>query len=167
MHFIYSFTASSPKRIGTNVSDQLNTLRSLLEARLKEQDDTNHQKKDSSMLQTSPKTFAKEFLQSYQESKYGNNAIELISDLDDDEHESQKLTRNFQYYDQNKDKYYYDTLSTPIKSFNQHEYLTESRPQYTSILSDDINQTKSNLSTTLSSRSKSPVKFNKSKSIIN
>ncbi|CAF3544250.1 unnamed protein product [Rotaria sordida] len=151
----------SPKNVGIRVTDQLNTLRTLLEKRLMEQDDMNYQTKDSSILQTSPKTFTKEFLQSYQQSTYKNNSNELISDLDDDDDDddvddydydkNQQIKRNFNYYDQNKNKYQSDVLSTSTTSLNQHQYLLDNRQQHDSLLLDDINQPKINLNTTVSS----------------
>ncbi|CAF2554581.1 unnamed protein product [Rotaria sp. Silwood2] len=148
----------SPKNYGIRVTDQLNTLRTLLEKRLTEQDDMNYQTKDSSILQSSPKTFTKEFLQSYQQSIYKNNSNELISDLDDDDDDNnnnndknQQIKRNFNYYDQTKNKYQSDISSTSTASLNQHEYLLDNRRQYDSSLSDDINQTKINVNSTVSS----------------
>lgn len=164
MHFIYSFAVSSSSNYGIRVSEQLNTLRSLLEKRLMEQDEFSPQAKDSSILQTSPKTFTKEFLQSYQLSKYKNDSNEIISDLDDDDDDNQyrQIKMNLSYYDQNRDRYRHETLSP---SFNQREYLLNSRKQNDSTVSDDINQSKINLSTTMSSSntivSNSTIKNNK------
>ena len=82
------------------VSDQLNTLRSLLESRLREQDDANHHLRDSSILQSSPGTFAKEFLRSYQQTDGKNSSTEIISDVDDDNVEYlRSLRRTPTYFD--------------------------------------------------------------------
>ncbi|CAF3497184.1 unnamed protein product [Rotaria sp. Silwood1] len=152
----------SPKTYGIRATNQLNTLRTLLEKRLKEQDDINYQTKDLSILQSSPKTFTKEFLQSYQQSTYKNNSHELISDLDDDDNnnnKNQQIHRNFNYYDQNKNKYQSDISSMSTTSLNQHEYLADNRQQHDSSLSDDVNQTKMNLNTTVSSSTTITSKF--------
>ncbi|CAF2168879.1 unnamed protein product [Rotaria magnacalcarata] len=148
---------SSTQNYGIRVSDQLNTLRTLLERRLLEQDDLSYQTKDSSILQSSPKTFTKEFLQSYQLSQYKNNSNEIISDLDDDDdNQYRQIKRNLNYYDQNKDKYSRDILST---SLNQYEYVSDHRRENDSSLSDDINQTKVNSSTTMSSTTPTASNF--------
>jgi hypothetical protein len=146
LHFIYSlfFTASPPKDYGVHVSDQLNTLRTLLETRLKEQDDIGAQTKDLSILQSSPGTFTKEFLQSYQQSKYKNNPNDLVSDLDDDE---QERKGNYDYYDKNKTKYQSDILSTASSN------------QYESSLVDQVNQANVRSSATASSTSTMPSNF--------
>lgn len=73
----------------------MNTLRTLLETRLTEQDEINQRS-----FKSSPGTFAKEFLHSY---KYKNPSNELISDLDDDEHDRTRL---------NTTKYQSDALSS-------------------------------------------------------
>ena len=141
--FCILFSIVSPlKEYGVHVSDQLNTLRTLLETRLKEQDDVHYHTKDSSILQTSPGTFTKEFLQSYQQTKYKNNQTELISDLDDDDDDDvknkQQIKEKYNYYDTNRDKYQSDILST--SSSNQHE----------SSLIDEVNQAKIRPSATTS-----------------
>jgi hypothetical protein len=123
--FLFFSTVSPLKDHGVYVSDQLNTLRTLLETRLKEQDDIGHQTKDLSILQSSPGTFTKEFLQSYQQSKYKNHPNDLVSDLDDDEQERKE---NYNYYDKNKNKYQNDILSTASSN------------QYQSSLADQVNQ---------------------------
>ncbi|CAF3748329.1 unnamed protein product [Adineta steineri] len=131
------------KEYGVHVSDQLNTLRTLLETRLKEQDDVHHHTKDSSILQTSPGTFTKEFLQSYQQTKYKDNPTELISDLDDDDDDiknRQQIKEKYGYYDTNRDKYQSDILSTSTVSSNQHE----------SSLIDEVNQARIRPSATTS-----------------
>ncbi len=121
------------KDYGVRVSDQLNTLRTLLESRLTEEDDLNHHHhhpiKDLSVFKSSPGTFTKEFLQSY---KYKNHSTELISDLDDDD--NQRM---------NKDKYHSDALSTSTISTNQNE----------SSLTDEANQDKIHSNPTASSTS--------------
>jgi len=120
------------KDYGVRVSDQLNTLRTLLESRLTEEDDLNHHHhpiKDVSVFKSSPGTFTKEFLQSY---KYKNHSTELISDLDDDD--NQRM---------NKDKYHSDALSTSTISTNQNE----------SSLTDEANQDKIHSNPTASSTS--------------
>lgn len=100
------FSVSPTKEHGVRVSDQLNTLRSLLETRLKEQDDVNRRAKDSSFLQSSPGTFAKDFLHSYQRSKsYDRSALDLHSDPDNDDDDDEKddyrssLHRNLNFDD--------------------------------------------------------------------
>ena len=104
--FCILFLPVSPsKEYGVRVSDQLNTLRSLLETRLTEQDEINHRS-----FKSSPGTFAKEFLHSY---KYKNHSNDLISDLDDEEHEQTQL---------NTAKYQSDALSySSTPSINRNE----------------------------------------------
>jgi len=108
-----------------------------------EHDDLNHhQIKDLSILQTSPGTFTKEFLQSY---KYKNHSNELISDLDDDE-ENQEIKIN-------KDTYQSDVLSTSTTSTNQNQ----------SYITDDIHHEKIHSNIIISSTSNSTPKINRCK----
>ncbi len=131
---LFFVTVSSSKDFGIRASNQLNTLRTLLETRLMEQDDRNHyQNKDLSILQSSssPGTSTKEFLQSY---KYKNQSTEFISDLDDDDEENQRMKIN-------KDKYQGDVVSTSTISTNRNE----------SSLTDEINQKKIHSNVTITS----------------
>ena len=110
----FNFSLVSPiKDYGIHVSDQLNTLRTLLETRLKEQDDGHYQPKDSSILQSSPGTFTKDFLQSYQQSKgqTSHSAREVISDVDNDT-EVNEDKQTVKYYEANQS----DVLSTSAAS---------------------------------------------------
>jgi len=132
---LFFVTVSSSKDFGMRASNQLNTLRTLLETRLMEQDDRNHyQNKDLSILQSSssPGTSTKEFLQSY---KYKNQSTEFISDLDDDDDEENQRMKI------NKDKYQADVLSTSTISTNRNE----------SSLTDEINQKKIHSNVTITS----------------
>lgn len=131
--FVFFFLpVSPPKDYGVRASEQLNTLRTLLETRLHEQDDLNYPIKDSSILQTSPGTFTKDFLQSY---KYKNHSKEYLSDLDDDDDDD--INDDQKRFHRNRDKYQSDALSTSTTSTNQNE----------SIMTDDINQDRIHLST--------------------
>ncbi|UJR28875.1 hypothetical protein I4U23_010097 [Adineta vaga] len=135
-HYNQTLSTSTPlispiKDYGIHVSDQLNTLRTLLETRLQEKDDTYHQTKDSSILQSSPGTFTKDFLQSYQQSKFKNYPTEIVSDVDDDDDDDndnkQKTKENGNYYEEYQDnKYQSDALSTSTISSHQPE-INQSR----------------------------------------
>ena len=98
------FSVSPTKDHGIRVSDQLNTLRNLLENRLKEQDDINRKAKDLSILQSSPATFTKDFLHSYQQSNCNDHSTDLISDVDENDNDDyrQSLHRNFKFNDREK-----------------------------------------------------------------
>ncbi|CAF1231475.1 unnamed protein product [Adineta ricciae] len=117
-HYTQTLSTSTPyispiKDYGIHVSDQLNTLRTLLETRLNEQDDGHYQPKDSSILQSSPGTFTKDFLQSYQQSKGQtyHSAREVISDVDNDT-EVNEDKQTVKYYEANQS----DVLSTSAAS---------------------------------------------------
>ena len=79
------------------MSDQLTTLRRLLERRRDEPDELNYRTDLSAYQKSSPETFTKEFLQSY---KYENPSRDLISDVDDED----------------RDKYHSDALSSSSTS---------------------------------------------------
>jgi hypothetical protein len=150
--FVIFFLASPSKDFGVRVSDQLNALRTLLENRLIEQDKTKPQKKESSILQTSPGTFARQFLQSFRQSSLENNSTEFNSDIDDDDKE---VERNFNLNHHNNNnnnekikQYDGDILTTSTTSSNQHGYSSIHQhhnyqqmiqPSLSS-LSDELNQ---------------------------
>jgi hypothetical protein len=157
----YSKSTGSPsKEFGVRVSDQLNALRSLLETRLLEQDDNKRQTKEtSSILQTSPGTFARDFLQSFrQSSSYKNNSTEFHSDIDDADKE---VARNF-HTNKTLQQYEGDNLSTSTISSNHHGYSSvhHNHHHYEQIiqpnlssLSDELNHAKVSSSATASSTS--------------
>ena len=99
------------------MSDQLNTLRSLLETRLQEQNEIKQRMKDSSILQSSPGTFTKDFLHSFQQSKHETHSTELVSDLDDEDTPLRRTVSPDRY-----EKYQSDALSTSNASSHQHGY---------------------------------------------
>jgi hypothetical protein len=141
LHFILSsffsfvYSVSPSKDYGVRASNQLNSLRTLLERRLMEDDDDiNHQTKDFSILQTSPGTFTKDFLQSYQGVKYNRNSNDIVSDLDDDEY-IQQIKTNYNHS---------DVLSTSNSSSTQ---------QHESVISDDVKQDNIHSNRTLSTSS--------------
>ena len=122
---------------------------------MEEEHDVNHPTKDLSVLKSSPGTFTKEFLQSYQQVKYKNHSDDLVSDLDDDDErdEIEQRNRNYNYQNENKEKYQSDALSTSTTSSNQHEYLTHNHHQHESSFSDEVNQARISSSATPSSTS--------------
>ncbi|CAF3919812.1 unnamed protein product [Rotaria sp. Silwood2] len=160
-----STSYSSPsKDFGARVSDQLNALRTLLETRLVEQDETKQEKKDSSILESSPGKYAREFLQSLRQSPLKNNSRELINDFIDDDIE---VERNFHKNKNNNNTkngkiqhYEGDILSTTTTSSNQHGYSSIHSHHYEPViqpslssLSDELNQAKVSSSLTPSSTS--------------
>lgn len=119
----FSLTVSPAKDYGARSSEQLNTLRTLLEKRLHEQDDL-------SILQSSPGTFTKDFLQSY---KYKNHSKEFISDLDDDEDNNERFLIN-------REKYQSDALSSSSTTTSMTDDINQDKKIY----SNPINLSTSN-----------------------
>jgi hypothetical protein len=142
-YLIDFFPSVSPsKDYGVRASSQLHSLRTLLERRLMEDDDTiNHPVKDSSILQSSPGTFTKDFLQSYQGLKYKKNPTDLVSDLDDDD-QNQQIKINYNRHD--------------VLSSSSSSSLTQ---QYQSSVSDDVKQDKVHSNGTLTSTSNFSTKI--------
>lgn len=104
------------------MSDQLNTLRSLLETRLQEQNEIKRQMKDASILQSSPGTFTKDFLHSFEQTKHETRSTELVSDLDDEDPPPLGRHLSSDQYE----KCQSDALSTSNASSHQHGYLLAS-----------------------------------------
>jgi hypothetical protein len=162
------FLASPSKDFGTRVSDQLNALRTLLENRLIASDDTKRQKKEPSILQTSPGTFARDFLQSFRQSSYQTHPTEIPSDIDDDDKE---VERNFPSNNNNNNhpsktkQYDGEMFSTSTTSSNQHGYSSRHHHHYEqiiqpslSLLSDELNQAR--VSSTATPTSTATIKSN-------
>ncbi|CAF3394742.1 unnamed protein product [Rotaria sp. Silwood1] len=159
--WLLSTSYSSPsKDFGVRVSDQLNALRTLLETRLIEQDETKQQKKDSSILESSPGKFAREFLQSLRQSPLKNNSRDLINDFIN---EDKELERNFNKKNNNTKnekikQYEADILSSTTTSSNHHGYSSIHSHHFEPViqpslssLSDELNQAKVSSSLTPSS----------------
>ena len=151
------FLGSPSKDFGVRVSDQLNALRTLLETRLTESDEIKRPAKESSILQTSPGTFAREFLQSCRQSSFKNHSTELLSDIDDDDKE---VAKNFNNKNQQQQHYARDVLSSSTTSSNQQEYSSTNHHHYEQIIqpnlssfSNELNQARISSSATTSSTS--------------
>jgi hypothetical protein len=151
------FIGSPSKDFGVRVSDQLNALRTLLETHLVEPDETKRQKKDTSIVQSSPGTFARDFLQSCRLPSFKNNSTEFLSDIDDDDKE---VARNFTKSNitEKSQQYGSNILSSSTASSNLHGY--SSRHHYEQIiqpnlssLSDELNPAKVSSSVVASSTS--------------
>ena len=111
---------SPSKDFGVRVSDQLNALRTLLENRLIGSDEPKREKKKSSVLQTSPGTFARQFLQSFRQATYQNSITpELNSDDDDDDRE---VERTFPSNNEKINVYEGDLFSTSTTSSNHRAF---------------------------------------------
>ena len=132
---------SSPsKDFSIRVSDQLNALRSLLENRLNEPEEVKVEKK--SILQTSPSTFARDFLQSLRQSTFDDN--------------DREIERNFSTANsQEKSKVYEnDNTSSSTTSTNQFVYsVNVHRQPILSSFSDELNHARVSSSATPSSSS--------------
>jgi hypothetical protein len=126
-----------------------------------DQDDNKRQTKEPSVLQTSPGTFARDFLQSFRQSSLKNNSTEFHSDIDDADKE---VARNFHTTKNNKKKsqhYEGDVLSASTISSNHHGYSSVHHYHHyeqiiqpnLSSLSDELNQAKVSSSATASSTS--------------
>jgi len=157
--FFFSRLGSPSKDFGVRVSDQLNALRTLLENRLTEPEEPKRQKPESSVLQTSPATFARQFLQSFRQSSYQNNSTEFRSDDDDDKEVERNFPSNHQHPNENAKLYKADVLSTSTSSSNQHgfrsihqHYEPIIQPSLSS-LSDELNQARVSSSATPTSSS--------------
>jgi hypothetical protein len=129
------FLGSPSKDFSARVSDQLNALRTLLETHLIEPDETKRQTKDLPILQSSPGTFARDFLQSSRPSSFKNTITEYISDSDDDDKE---VARSFNKNNINEKPQDYGghILSSSTTSSNQHGYT--SRHHYEQILQPNL-----------------------------
>jgi len=147
------FLGSPSKDFSARVSDQLNALRTLLETHLVEPGE----KKDLSILQSSPGTFARDFLQSCRQSSFKNTITEYISDSDDDD-DDKEVARSFNKTNINEKPQDYGghILSSSTTSSNQHGYTY--RHHYEQILqpnlsslSNEINRAKVSSSAATSS----------------
>jgi hypothetical protein len=116
----FSFSVSPSNDHALRVSDQLNTLRTLLESRLNDHVDTRRTAKDLSTLQSSPATFAKEFLRSYPKTNSDKHSSNVISDVDDDNENSFRrdtfecdlpLTSTTALFDRHADRFHSSNLS--------------------------------------------------------
>jgi hypothetical protein len=148
------FLGSPSKDFSARVSDQLNALRTLLETHLVEPDE----KKDLSILQSSPGTFARDFLQSCRQSSFKNTITEYISDSDDDDDKEVARSFNKTNINEKPQEYGGHILSSSTTSSNQHGYT--SRHHYEQILqpnlsslSNEINRAKVSSSAVTSSTS--------------
>lgn len=137
------------------MSDQLNTLRNLLEARLKESIEINSPSRDNSILRSSPATFTKDFLRSCHRSKENDPSKDVISDLDDNDNDDYPLVRprNFNYYDRetsNNDEILTKSTISPRRYgnllTNSHEFKSP-LPKEFHHTSNDNNETLSSAST--------------------
>ena len=138
--FVISLGSPS-KDFGSRVSDQLNALRSLLENRLIEHEPPKSPKKEPSILQTSPGTFARQFLQSFR----SRNSPQSISDDEDDKEVERTFPSN-----QTTDKFRsHATTSNPV-----HHYEPNKIPLPTfSPFSDELNQARMSSQSTPTSSS--------------
>lgn len=127
---------SPSKDFGHRVSDQLTALRTLLETRLIDQDEIKRPKKEPSVLQTSPGTFARQFLQSFRQSSY---AAEFLSGDDDVDREVERTFPSNQHTDKGKlpegDLF---SISTTTSTNQQRHYEPRIPPSLSS-LSDELN----------------------------
>lgn len=165
---MYLFLGSPSKDFGVRVSDQLNSLRSLLENRLNEQDKPKAPKKELSVLQTSPGTFARDFLQSFRQTSLQNPSIGLYSDGDDDDDKEVERNFNSNHYNNEKPKQYEDDmLTTSTTSSNAHDYSSIQHHYHRyeqliqpilSSLSDELNQAR--VSSTITSSSTPTIASN-------
>ena len=118
----------------------MNALRSLLENRLNEPEEVKVEKK--SILQTSPSTFARDFLQSLRQSTFDDN--------------DREIERNFSTANsQEKSKVYEnDNTSSSTTSTNQFVYsVNVHRQPILSSFSDELNHARVSSSATPSSSS--------------
>lgn len=154
--FIFICLGSPSKEFGIRVSDQLNALRSLLENRLIDHDPSKSPiaKETSTILQTSPGTFARQFLQSVHRSPYRSTSNEFVSGDDEDDKEvertfpSNQPTNKFSLYSN-------DFISTGSTSSN-HTHPYESirlPPTNFSSLSDELNRARMSSQSTPTSSS--------------
>ncbi len=161
---MFWYLDSPSKDFGVRVSDQLNALRTLLENRFTEPEETKHQKRETFALQTSPGTFARQFLHSFRQSSYQNNLPEFHpDDNDDDDDDDKEVERNFpsnqQYLNENTKLYKGDVLSTSTTSSNQqgfrsiHQHYEPMIQPSLSSLSDELNQARVSSSITPTSSS--------------
>ena len=98
--------ASPSKEFGLRVSDQLNTLRSLLERRLIDHDDSKQQANDSFGSHASPKGMvARQPYPPLRHSPVKANLRELLSDMDDDDDNDLEVARNFHHLNQQKQRF--------------------------------------------------------------
>ncbi|CAF0858388.1 unnamed protein product [Adineta steineri] len=141
-----SSSFSSPsKDFALRVSDQLSALRTLLETHLVESNEIKRSTKDSLIFQSSPGTFAKDFLKSYRQPSVRSNSTELLTDTDDDDKE---VARNF--HNNNTEKplqYESDLLSStnPPEFLSKYQYEQIIQPSLSS-LSSVLNQIRANSS---------------------
>lgn len=160
---LYSLIGSPSKDFSVRVSDQLNALRSLLETRVSYQDEIKPEKKDAPMLDSSPGQFAHEFLQSLRQPPMTCNLKEYISKIigDNKKEVEDILNKSGNIANEKIQPYEADPMSTATTtSSNQHGYSSIHSHQFEpviypslSVLSNEFNQAKVNLSVKSSSTS--------------
>ena len=159
---MFDCSGSPSKDFGIRVSDQLNALRSLLENRLIDHDVSKSPvvKESSSVLQTSPGTFARQFLQSFHRSPYRSTSNDFASG--DDDEDDKEVERTFPS-NQPTSKFSLhhhppppnDLISTTSTSSNPthpYESIRLPAPNFSS-LSDELNQARMSSQSTPTSSS--------------
>lgn len=139
-------SGSPSKDFGIRVSDQLTALRSLLETRLIEHDQVKSPKKESSILQSSPGTFARQFLQSFRSPKSSHS----ISDDEDDKEVERTFPSN-----QRTEKFQsrsHDFISSTSNHVHPYELTKIPLPTF-SPFSDELNHARMSLHSTPTSSS--------------